>query len=154
MARAPFQVLVLPYHVSPSGSIEYAVFRRRDDGVWQGIAGGGEGDETPLAAAQRESFEEAGIASASLFIKLDSVATVPVERVAGFAWGDDVLVIPEYAFGVEVSGRNIRLSREHTEFRWVDCGAALGLLKWDSNRAALWELDLRLRRAGERTEGR
>ncbi len=147
--RAPFRVLIFPYRLRPGGEIEYAVFRRADfpGGVWQGIAGGGEGEETPLAAAKREANEEAGIPDDASFIALDSVATIPVEFVGGFLWDDDVLVEPEYCFGVQIQqNQSLMLSSEHTEFEWVDYDSALDLLKRDSNKHALWELNLRLRR--------
>jgi hypothetical protein len=38
------------------------------------------------------------------------------------------------------------IGRLYTEFRWVSYGTAMRLLRSDSNRTALWELDLRLRR--------
>ncbi|HDL04546.1 MAG TPA: hypothetical protein ENH25_10500 [candidate division Zixibacteria bacterium] len=59
MARAPFQVLVIPYYKDENGNIVYAVFKRRPDNgdFWQPIAGGGEDDETPLQAACREDFD-------------------------------------------------------------------------------------------------
>ena len=40
MARAPFQVVVLPFRLTDSGGVEFAVLRRADDGQWQGVAGG------------------------------------------------------------------------------------------------------------------
>jgi len=46
--RAPFQILVFPYIILKNGKREYAIFRRKDDLEWQGIAGGGEANETPL----------------------------------------------------------------------------------------------------------
>jgi dATP pyrophosphohydrolase len=148
MARAPFQVLVLPYRILASGAIVYAVFQRQptDGGFWQGIAGGGEDDETPLEAARREAWEEAGIPPGSLYLTLDSRATVPVVGIQGFLWGDDVLVVPEYTFGVEAPSGELRLSTEHTRVAWLAYDDARSLLKWDSNRNALWELDHRLRR--------
>jgi dATP pyrophosphohydrolase len=144
MARAPFQILVLPYRVADDGSVEYAVFRRTDLGWWQGIAGGGEDDETPIQAARRESYEEAGIPRESDFFKLDSQSTIPVVGVCGFAWGEDVLVIPQYCFGVRVDGVKLILSNEHTEYRWLPYDKAHKLLKWDNNRTALWELNHRI----------
>lgn len=48
--RAPFQVLVLPFRKTTSGT-EYALFRRSDSGDWQTIAGGGDDGETPLQAS-------------------------------------------------------------------------------------------------------
>lgn len=118
MARAPFQVLVFPFRRTEE-DIEYAIFRRSDAGYWQGIAGGGEDEETPLEAAQREAEEEGGISAESRYIALDAVSEKPVEQVVGtLLWGKDVLVIPEYCFGVEVFDKQLVLSREHTEYRW------------------------------------
>ena len=136
------------YRFLSNGDIEYAIFKRADSVVdfWQGIAGGGEEAETPLEAAKREAYEEGGVSPDSSYIVLDSVATIPVEGVTGFLWGEDVLVIPEHCFGVEVKDQVLRLSHEHLEFRWVGYDSAVNLLKYDSNKNALWELNLRLRR--------
>jgi len=144
MTRAPFQVLVLPYRRSRDGEIAYAIFRRTDAEYWQGIAGGGEDNESPLEAARREAFEEAGINESSRFMKLDSVATVPVAGVCGFKWGPDTLVIPEYCYGVEVECEELTICCEHTSFKWADFETASRELHWDSNRNALWELNHRL----------
>lgn len=146
MNRLPFQVLVFPYHLVEDVSVEYAVFLRNQErgGFWQAISGGGQDQETPLEAAKREAFEEAGILMTASYLRLDSLSTIPVVGVQGFMWGEDVLVIPEYCFGVSVPTKEIILSDEHDEFRWVDYDTALGLLKWDSNRNALWELNYRL----------
>ncbi len=148
MSRAPFQVLVLPYRIISGADIVYAVFKRKPEtgGYWQGIAGGGEEGESPLTAAHREAREEAGITTDCEFLKLDSLSTVPVAGVCGFVWGPDVLVIPEYSFGVRVTGDRLYLSGEHTEYRWLNYRAAHDLLRWDSNKNALWELDYRLHR--------
>jgi dihydroneopterin triphosphate diphosphatase len=147
VARAPFQVLVLPFRLTAEGP-RYAVFRRADraDECWQGIAGGGEEGEAPIDAARREAWEEAGIGMESRFVALDSRATIPVAHVSGFLWGPDVLVIPEWTFGVEVEREDLVLSREHTEVRWLPYDEAHALLRWDSNRCALWELHHRLTR--------
>ena len=144
MARAPFQVLVFPYWLLPAGEIAYAVFRRSDDGHWQAIAGGGEAGETPLAAAKREAWEEAGIAPTNDMMKLDSLATVPVIHFGPFRDRTDLFVIPEYAFGVAVAAGELRLSREHSEFAWLPYAEAEARLRYDSNKNALWELDRRL----------
>jgi dATP pyrophosphohydrolase len=145
MPRAPFQVLVFPF-VRTAGTVRYAVIRRADMAgeCWQGVAGGGDESETPLQAARREAFEEAGISSGRFYM-LDSRCTVPVVDVSGFRWGPDVLVIPEWTFGVELDQPAIQLSKEHTEVRWVSYEEGAALLRWDSNRGALWELDHRIR---------
>lgn len=143
MARLPYQVLVLPFR-RLGDAIEYALFKRADAEYWQGIAGGGEGEETPFAAAMREAEEEAAIGPASAFIQLDSMCMLPVVNVAGFRWGADVLVIPEYTFGVEVIDAELSISNEHTEYAWLGYEEALSRLHWESNRTALWELHHRL----------
>ena len=64
MARAKYQVLVIPYKKNENDTL-YCIFKRSDmDECWQFVAGGGEAeDKTPLVSAQREAFEEAGISS-------------------------------------------------------------------------------------------
>lgn len=150
MARAPFNVLVYAYRPIPGGRFEYALFKRSDAGFWQGIAGGGEGDETPLEAARRETREETGISPSSPFLQLDTVAPVPVTEFRdSHLWGDALYVIPQYFFGLLV-GKEPVLSREHSEYRWLGYGEARALLKFDADRTALWELDCRLRGLGPR----
>ena len=148
MSRAPFQVLVFPYRLVSNKQVFYGLFRRElsTGGYWQGIAGGGEIGETPLEAAKRESFEEAGIKDNSEYIQLDCYSMIPVVNVCGFKWGKDVLVIPEYSFGVEVKNDQIKLSDEHIEFRWLNYADMRKKLKWDSNKNALWELDYRIKK--------
>jgi dATP pyrophosphohydrolase len=75
--RAAFQFLVLPYRQSADG-LQYALFRRADADYWQGVAGGGEADESPLQAARRETAEEAGLVGDHEFVALDARATIPV----------------------------------------------------------------------------
>ena len=82
MGRAPFQVLVLLFRRTQSAGIEYAVFRRSDDCVWQGIAGGGEDDETALEAARREAHEEGGIPVSAPLYPLKMADHVPVSSFA------------------------------------------------------------------------
>lgn len=147
MVRAPFQVLVFPYHVREDGERLYAVFQRRDDGNWQAISGGGEDAETPQEAARREAWEEAGIDPGSVFLPLDAMASVPVIHFTDFRDREDLFVIPEHSFGVEVTSDAVRLSREHDEVAWLPYADACSRLRWDSNRTALWELDRRLRQS-------
>ena len=143
MARAPFQILVLPYRRQTDG-LEYAIFRRADNDGWQGIAGGGEDLETPRDAAVREIQEEAGI-TATRLLHLDAVGTVSVEHFRErHAWDPALRQIPEYAFGVAVDESAISLSPEHLEVAWLTFEDALARLPWESNRIALRELHNRL----------
>lgn len=48
--------------------------------------------------------------------------------------------------GVRVTENLIQLSHEHKAYQWATYEAAYDLLKYDSNRTALWELKMRLER--------
>lgn len=116
------------------------------------VAGGGEAGDSPLQAARREAAEEAGLDGDFEFVELDARATIPVVHVTGeLTWGPDVLVIPEFTFGVRVGTAELTLSDEHTEYGWFGLTAAMKAVQWDSNRSALWELDHRLRHGKVRT---
>lgn len=147
--RAPFQVLVLPYRRRGNHAYEFAVFCRSDEHYWQGVAGGGEDDETPIEAARREAFEEGGISDASPFLALDTVSSVSVQCFRdSHHWGPDRYVIPEYAFGVDMSGQELKLSSEHTAAKWLPFLEAQRTLRYDGNRVALWELHQKIRGLG------
>jgi dATP pyrophosphohydrolase len=145
--RAPFQVIVFPYRFISTGEAEYAVFFRRTlryGDFWQAISGGGEDDETPLQAARREANEEGSLSYETEFIQLESMAMLPAPQASRIWIDSDVLVVPEYAFGAHAEGQEIVLSAEHETFRWVSYEEAQELLRFDSNKNALWELDYRL----------
>lgn len=147
MARAKYQVLVIPYIIK-NESIKYAVYHRSDMEIWQFIAGGGEDGETPLQSAKREAYEEAGILSDNSFYNLETCCSISTEYFKAYSsiWGEECLVIPEYAFAVNVNAEEMELSNEHTEFEWLDYEAAKEKLKYDSNKVALWELDNKIKR--------
>lgn len=52
----------------------------------------------------------------------------------------------EYAFAVNINGKEIILSNEHEEYKWVGFKEAKELLKYDSNKSAVWELNEKLKR--------
>lgn len=141
--RQPYQVIVLPYVKTHKGYL-YAIFRRKDLNFWQAISGGGEGNETPFETAKREALEEARIDSSSEFIALDSLTTIPVIDVGEYIHKEGILVLPEYSFGVEMLSTNLNIGTEHSEYRWLSYQEARELLKYDSNKSALWELNHRL----------
>ncbi len=142
--RAPYQILVFLYVKDADGQIKYCIFKRGDLKVWQGIAGGGEIGESPIQSAIREVNEEAGTPLDSKIMQLSSVSSISVTEISGFIWGEDTLVITEYSFGIEQTSEEIKLSDEHTQYKWLSYEEAFKMLNWDSNRTALWELDYRL----------
>ena len=142
--RAPYNTLILPYIIS-AGRCEFAVFHRADGSMVQFLAGGGEDDESPFEAARREAYEEAGIDVAlDNWIELDSKASIPREAFPGANWPADIHVVTEHAFAVRVTERELVLSGEHERYQWLSYDMARGVLTWDSNRVALFELDRRL----------
>ena len=142
--RAPFQILAVPYRFIEN-ELCFCVFHRADSDVWQFIAGGGENNEKPIQAALREIKEETGVTAEKL-TALQSVAFVPAEVVAKNLrahWDKNIFVIPEYSFAFECSA-DPTLSSEHSEYKWLPYDTARKLLKWDSNKVAMYEAMCRL----------
>ena len=144
--RIPKQVLIIPYR-NIDDKIEYCVFKRKDMNAWQWIAGGAEDfDKNILESAKRELWEETGIKDVQIQ-QLELTCKRPVVNIVkDFIWGEDVFYSEEYAFYVDITNKKIQLSNEHTEYKWVDYSEAKNLLKYDSNKSALWELDIKLKR--------
>lgn len=147
MARAPFQCLILPYIIEDK-KIKYGVFKRSDHGFWQFISGGGEDNETPLEAAHRECFEEAQIPQSMTIYQLDSSCSIPAEIFKDeyrSGWGHNCYVITEYSFALPLEKDIIKISHEHSEYKFVEFKEAIELLKHDSNKTALRELRARIK---------
>lgn len=146
MARARYQVLVILYCID-NGKAQFCLFRRRDIGIWQFIAGGGEDEDISIIeSAKREAFEEAGISKTCNFFKLDTCCSIPSNcfKNAEAIWGKECFVIPEYTFAVSVANTSLQLSQEHTEYIWLPYLEAQKILQYDSNKTALWELNRRI----------
>lgn len=142
--RAPFQILAIPYKIN-DGIPLYCVFHRSDIDQWQFIAGGGEDNETSTEAAKREIFEESGIHTGKI-IQLTSMCYIPTNIFSQRHlenWPTCTYIIPEYSFAFDCR-ENIVLSHEHIKCCWLPYDEACKLLKWDSNRTALYELKCRL----------
>jgi dATP pyrophosphohydrolase len=144
--RQPLNVCVFPFRITAKGP-RYAVFKRSDDGNWQGVSGGVEEGED-LVTALRETEEEAGIADRHPIYKLDMISGVGKE---GFAasrlWPRDLYIVSKHFFAMDVSTRTdpLSISAEHDEYRWASYTEACETLRYDDDKNALWELDARLR---------
>ena len=144
--RQPHQILAFPYKKDLDGNYLYGIFCRIGKKErWQGIAGGVEEGETYLEACQREANEEAGISYNAKVIELKSISTMPVVNVTkNFLWGENVYLIHEHCFGIDATNEELKLSHEHSKMSWLTYDEAKKILKWDSNRNALWELNWKL----------
>ena len=145
--RLPKQVLVIPYRII-NEKVEYCIFRRKDMPVWQWISGGVEDTDVDiLAAVKRELYEETSISNNINIIELEGFTKIPVVNIVKrFKWGEDVFYSEEYSFAVNIDKRKIEISQEHSEYRWASYDEAKTLLKYDSNKNALWELNEKIKR--------
>lgn len=139
--RLPYQVLIIPYKKSLE-EFKFLILKRSDFGFWQWVSGGGETeDKDIIKTVVRELREEIDVSvDIERVIKLESKNTIFEDNPLKYK-NKDITVIPEYAFGVEIKEDKISISKEHKEYRWVTKKEADKLLKYDSNKTALLELD-------------
>jgi dATP pyrophosphohydrolase len=145
--RLPKQVLIIPYKIC-NEEIKYCIFKRKDMKIWQWIAGGAESfDKDILETAKRELWEETQIKDGIEIEQLELITKIPVVNIVKeFKWGKDIFYADEYAFSVNIADKEIKLSSEHEEYEWMNYEDARKLLKYDSNKSALWELNEKLNR--------
>lgn len=72
------------------------------------------------------------------------MTTIPAVNIGKHRWSKGIFVVSELSFGVKVSSKNIEIGKEHTDYVWLSFKEAIKLLKYDSNKTALWELNYRL----------
>jgi dihydroneopterin triphosphate diphosphatase len=141
--RAEFQVIIIPYMIR-NNEMLVAVFERKGKQYWQFISGGGINNESLKDAAKREFFEETSIEiHKDLFFKMDTVNSIPKIYFKEHCNKKNLYVIPEYTFYVKLLHNSLKLSEEHSKYVWVGIDKAYGLLRFDSNKTALWELSER-----------
>ena len=145
--RLPKQVLIIPYRMT-NQKIEYCILKRKNMQIWQWVAGGVEDfDKDIMCAAKREMNEEIGISEDVDMVELECFTKIPVVNIVKeFKWGENVYYADEYSFAANISDKQIKISEEHSEYKWVSYDEARNLLKYDSNKSALWELNEKIRR--------
>ena len=122
---------VWPYRQSEGGAEFLLLHRSGRDGApfWQGVSGWIEEGEAPHLAALRELREETGLDALELYT-VDAVFDL-------YAWkrGTVEAIVP-FAALVEADTEP-QLSSEHDEWRWESLEAALDLVPYEPQRAAL-----------------
>ncbi len=96
--------------------------------LWQGVAGKIEKDEEAWQTAIRELKEETGLDPVKMFVA-DHVSQFYEKH------GDRVNLVP--VFGIEVDSKNVILSDEHIEYKWVDFKEAFDTLVWNGQRKGI-----------------
>ena len=154
MTRQPHNVLVFPFRRDVESAL-FLLLRRSDDGVWQGVCGGVEGEESTRDAAVRELREEVGTTQDPPLSPLSMVGGAPRSVFGGDAyWPDHVYIVEKHYFGADFSGLGdeVHLSREHTHFEWLGYEAAYERLEYCDERTALWELNERIQKSDLRLD--
>lgn len=126
------------------GRIEFLLLERRPGsylgGVWQGVQGKIEAGESAWQAALREMHEESGLRPRHLW-QLQFVDTYYVAR------KDAVHFTPCFAAQVRADAE-VRLSAEHTSYRWEPSETVESALLWPGQRSAIREILAELTRPG------
>lgn len=103
----------------------YLLLKRSPDvlyaGSWRMVGGKIEPGEKAYETAIRELSEETGLKPLRMW-------SVPYINSFYEASKDRVNIIP--VFAVEADSENVRLSREHAEYRWISFAEAAELLPW------------------------
>jgi len=96
--------------------------------LWQGVAGKIEKGETAVQTILRELKEEIGKNPVKMFA---------ADHIASFynAKEDIIQMVP--IFGIEVENSEVRLSKEHSEYKWVSFDEAVVLLTWKGQKEGL-----------------
>lgn len=132
--RTPNQVEAIVYSIRGNSEPSFLMLKRNPDkgGFWQPVTGNVEENESFESAAIREVEEELGVKNILQF----------VDTGYSYEFTDNNIDQFERVFGVQVSPNQvIRLSPEHTEFKWVSKDEALNVyLKYPGNKKGLRQL--------------
>ncbi len=144
--RLPYKTLTIPYKKTSDG-FKFLILRRADLDFWQWVSGGGESEDKDLISTViRELKEEIGTSVASEDVmRLESRCALFEDEPMKYN-DENITVLPEYTFAVNIKESEVKISEEHSEYRWVTKETAKNLLKYDSNKTALLELDKILRK--------
>ena len=111
--------------------------------LWQGVAGKIEKGETAGQTVIRELKEETGKNPVKMFA---------ADHIASFydARKDRIQMVP--IFGIEVENSEVRLSEEHSEYKWVSFEEALTLLTWKGQKEGLRTIHDEIMSGDDRTK--
>jgi dihydroneopterin triphosphate diphosphatase len=97
-------------------------------GLWQMVSGHIKKGETAVKTALRELKEETALTPYRLWV---------APNVNSFYSPDDDTITLIPVFAVEVQDSNVKISDEHTEFKWVNPEEAKIFLAWEGQRRSV-----------------
>jgi dATP pyrophosphohydrolase len=115
-----------------ANGIEFLLLKRADNqvypGLWQMVTGKIKENEKAYQTALREISEETSLTPVQLWV---------APTVNSFYEQKDEYICLLPVFAARVESNQVKLSAEHTDFKWVDKETAQKLLAWEGQRKAV-----------------
>jgi dATP pyrophosphohydrolase len=112
--------------------IQFLLLKRSEvqpyPGLWQMVTGKIKSNEKAYQTALREIKEESGLVPVQLWV---------APTVNSFYEPKDEYICLLPVFAARVESSEVKLSREHTEYQWVNKATAQKLLAWEGQRKAV-----------------
>lgn len=116
----PIKIQTILYRIEDNIPLILVVKRSPQDGnFWQTITGTLEIDESIFVSRNRELEEEIGITD----------AIFDEDEVNRFSWKKEDWTVVEIVYSAVTNTKEIRLSPEHTEYRWLTIDDAIDLVE-------------------------
>ena len=134
--KRPESVLVVVY----TQHDEILVLRRnKPNHFWQSVAGSLEWSETAQQAAQRELYEETGIADTKQIINHHTCNEFLIYPIWRHRYAPGIISNKEYLFSlkIETRCRIVLDEREHSEYQWLSLTEAMARISSHTNRDAI-----------------
>ncbi len=132
MANLKVRVVDCYVYFQKAKEVEFLLLKRNKnklyEHLWQGVAGKIEKDEKAWETAVRELKEETGLAPKKMFV---------ADHVSHFyeKHKDRMNLVP--VFGIEVDSKDVTLSDEHIDYKWLDFEEAFDTLIWNGQKQGL-----------------
>ena len=132
MANLKVRVVDCYVYFQKAKEVEFLLLKRNKnklyENLWQGVAGKIEKDEKAWETAVRELKEETGLAPKKMFVA-DHVSRFYEKH------KDRMNLVP--VFGIEVDSKDVTLSDEHIDYKWLDFEEAFDTLIWNGQKQGL-----------------
>ncbi|MCU0342655.1 MAG: NUDIX pyrophosphatase [Ignavibacterium sp.] len=116
-----------------NGELEFLLLKRSPEqyypNLWQMVTGKIKENETAYQSALREIKEETGLTPEKFWVAPTVNSFYSPDK-------DYICILPVFAARVK-DECEIKLSKEHTEYKWVNPGEAKQLLAWDGQRKSV-----------------